>query len=134
MGAFTEIDKVLIPEEHIGRGKRPHEHVVALWYMHSLFHGGAPREIKAFDERFRKDRPLHLVLHPPFEKAEKLEKSVVQGKQGELECDGIAVRESERHQRSNIEHQSSYEIRLNQSVPFGVAAWKATYVTSLMAS
>ena len=128
--AFSDVDKVLIPEKNIGRGKFAHENVIALWHARSAVNEGTPREVENHADRFQRHRPLHLALHPPFENEKNLEKKVVEGKLGKLECDGISATETQKNERSNIEHQSSYAIRTHPTAPFGVVTWHATYVFS----
>ena len=64
---FREVDKLLIPEQNLGSGKRPLENVRDAWYMHSMIDNGKPRRIEdirklgvAYVQRIRP------ILHPPF--------------------------------------------------------------------
>jgi hypothetical protein len=123
--AFKEVDKLLIPETELTAGKQPLEHVRDAWYMHSSIDSGKPRHIAdihklevAYIQRIRP------ILHPPFVGEKKLDKTVVDCKLGKVECEGMAAEETEKHEGSDIQYNSSYTIYLHPKAPFGVAAWQ----------
>ncbi len=67
---------------------------------------------------------IRTILHPPFAGEKKLGTTAVQCKLGEVECQSIAAEETEKHEGSDIEYLSSYTIYLQETAPFGVAAWQ----------
>lgn len=125
--SFLEVDKLLIPQRHLGAGKQPLQHLRDAWYMHSAVDNGKPRQLGdkekadiAYVQRVRS------ILHPPFENLVEKDKTTLACKLGDVVCDRVRAEETEARPGGKIKYESTYVICLHPQAPFGVAAWHAT--------
>jgi len=115
-GVAEIIAKVLVPEKHLKRGESPLEHVLRGWVKEGR---GKPKKLD--DAASFNDSPLPLVLSGPLKDARPLEKEVVDGKLGRLECEGVTGRlEIKLPERGTIE--AAVQSRLHPKAPFGVVS------------
>jgi hypothetical protein len=121
---FTDIDKLLIPEQQLAKGKEPLKHVVKAWHKHSMI-DGAERQIEDLSgPGARYLKKLNPMLHGPFDAAKELAAVSIDGKLGELDCKGITASEKI-EQDGGFTIDSTYSLRLHDKAPFGVVAWEA---------
>jgi hypothetical protein len=122
---WIEVNKLLIPEKHLGKGKEPLENVVKWWMKHSMVADGTPQQVKDLKGQgavyVTRARPM---LHGPFQMPEKLDKVPVESKLGKLECEGLVAREKTDDTQSKVSYDSKYTIRLHPDAPFGVVTWQ----------
>ncbi len=125
--AFKEVDKLLIPEERIGAGKKPLEHLREAWHMHTSIENGKPRRLETKETTdITYVHRVRSILHPPFENAETGDAVVVDCRLGKVTCERVTAAEKDTLPGSDIEYGSSYAICLHEDAPFGVTAWQAT--------
>ena len=124
---FTDIDKLLIPEHRLAKGKEPLKHVLKAWHKHSMG-DGPPRKIEDFagESGALYLRKLNPSLHGPFETTKELEPVRIDSKLGKLECKGITASEKI-EQGGGVTIHSTYLIRLHNKAPFGVVSWEAKW-------
>lgn len=122
---FISADKLLIPEEHLAKGKDPIKHVLRLWTKHSQIDGGQPFQTEDLSGKAAQIRlqSLTVFLHGPFlGRIDKLSPEVIETKLGKLACKGVRSNEDLMY-RDGRSKQWSYSIRLHEQAPFGVVAW-----------
>jgi hypothetical protein len=117
--SFTDIDKLLIPEEHLAKGKEPLKHVVKSWHKHSL-DGGAAQQVEDVKQRLQQ---LQTYLHGPFKATKELEAVRIDSTLGKLDCKGIAASETIEEGGATVA-AVTYSIRLHEKAPFGVVGWE----------
>ena len=119
---FVDVDKLLIPERHLGKGKDPLAHVIKWWTQHSM-HDGMPKEVPLkpapSEGHIQKLRPL---LHAPYQVSRGLDPATVDGKLGDLRCKGVSAKETSDAMGASFE--STFTIRTHEKVPFGVVSWE----------
>ena len=115
--------KLLIPEEHLGKGKEPLKHTLKGWRKHSAINNGLLQEIKdplgsgaAFLKKY-----LTPYLRGPIDGAEKLEIATVDSNLGKLECAGLVVKEK-RMTGSGATIHYTHTVRLHERSHFGVVS------------
>jgi hypothetical protein len=114
------ISKVLVPEEHLGRGKSSGEHLIRGWVKQD---DNEPREIKELQTLPGYVMLAGYLAGPPHNFQE-LDKVEIDGKLGKQVCGGISgVQE---FQYGNQTFKIHFENRFHEKAPFGVvsAAWK----------
>ncbi|NQU22763.1 MAG: hypothetical protein HQ567_15910 [Candidatus Nealsonbacteria bacterium] len=106
--------KALIPEEHLGKGKAPLDHVIRAWIRRAESDPKELEDPKNFDKG-----PLPMVLAPPSKDAKQLEEKTVDSDLGELSCPGVTGT-TKFKARETID--VTLETRLHPKSPFGVVA------------
>jgi hypothetical protein len=122
----TDVNKLLIPEKNLGKGKDPLEHVLKAWHKNSMVAGGTPQQIedlKAPGARYLNN--VRPYLHGPSKTAEKLGNVAIKSKLGELECEGTTGNQKIDDTLSMLSYDYTYTIRLHDMAPFGVVTWEA---------
>jgi len=123
------IEKLLIPEQHLGKGKSPLAHVRKGWLKISSEFGGNPQPIKDLSaERLRRYNLFRIDLYGAFKTPKTLDKVIVESKLGKLECEGVTSQEKWSINPSII-YDFTYVIRLHETAPFGVVSHETTRAT-----
>ncbi len=118
------VEKLLIPEEHLMKGKEPLKHVVQAWQKHSMIENNKPRRIMDLEGSGAAHlKGIQPFLHGPYENIEKLEPLSIETKLGKLLCEGIKA--NEKTDQGGAAFDSTFTIRLHENAPFGVVAWEA---------
>ena len=119
---IRNVYKLLIPEEHLGKGGEPLKHVVKAWYKDGK---GNPTENKNLYVLVGAARYklLDSFFHGPFGSATELEAAAIESQLGKLDCKGIAVNETTRLEEELLDG-AIYSIRLHEKAPFGVVLWE----------
>jgi hypothetical protein len=113
------ITKVLVPENHLGRGKSPGEHLIQGWVK---FGDSAPQEFH--DLRSPLVAAQGLFLAGPPKEVKDLKQTEINGKLGILQCEGVTGQFVEEQEGGNV--YRTFENRLHSTAPFGVVVslWK----------
>jgi len=122
--AYTLIEKLLIPEEHLAKGKSPLDHIAKAWRQHSQL-GDMPKQIDVSggaEGYIKSGNIAGPFLHGPFKSENELDAVRIDSKLGELECKGISAFEKI-EQQSGVTLESNFTIRLHENSPFGVISW-----------
>lgn len=106
--------KVLVPEEHLGTGKRPLDHVIQGWTK------SGDSKAQKFDPKSLKGGHILFLLAPPLEKVETLGEVEVTSKLGTVKCPSV------RQSGKLLDSQVVFETRLNSKSPFGVVTCQFT--------
>lgn len=121
---IDHIDKLLIPEESLQKGKQPLKQV---YKLHRQY--GKDRRILRIEDREKLQQlpdkantALRMFLHGPYKEWQHVPDEVIESKLGEQNCEGI--RATETTKRRNISDDAEYIIRLHPEAPFGVVQWK----------
>ena len=109
----SDFIKVLVPEQHLGKGKSPRQHIVRAWIRQE---DGEPMPVKDFEDP--RAMALALYLADPPNKPGEIEKIEIDSKLGKLQCVG-ASGELEFKRRSGAV-TFNFENRLHSKAPFGV--------------
>jgi hypothetical protein len=125
--AFTDVDKLLIPEKLLTKNGAPIKHIIRAWHKSSTIADGKVLDTQDFDRQTAKYflPKLTHYLHGPFENPQMLKSTVVESKLGPLECDGILARERGPARFANGTSDTQYTIRIHKDAPFGVVTWEA---------
>jgi hypothetical protein len=116
----TLIRKLLIPEKYLKKGENPTQHVVRGWAKYD-------------NEDVERAVPLHgrwpAYLAGPFQDEKQLDKQLVEGKLGSLECAGSTgwIQFSEGPLTSKV----TFETRLHDKAPFGVLSTRMKFEMSV---
>ena len=117
------IAKYLIPEEHLGRGKSPGEHVLRGWVKVG---DREPLEIKEFPTK-----PQRLsngaALFGPLANSKELENVEIDTTLGKLTCAGITGELEVRRPDNGAVAKYHFELRLHEKAPFGVVTSVSEY-------
>jgi hypothetical protein len=120
------IDKVLIPEEHLGKGKTPLDHFIRGWKRRS--EKGERQKMSSLSSNNR--RALTLILSDPLRDAKPLPRVEVESKLGKVLCNGVAgsldIDLMSRTRRAMLED------RLHADAPFGLVSSHGYFETELM--
>jgi hypothetical protein len=124
---FVRITKILIPEEHIGRGKSPIEHVVRGWAKQG---DDEPQEFK--DAKLLQSGRMipAWYLAGPAQNGKELDQAESDSKLGKLACVGVTG--DHEFQRDNVTTKIHFESRLHEKAPFGVVnvVWKFEHLVN----
>ena len=109
-GPLKNTYKVLVPEQHLGRGKSPLNHVVRGWFKGS----GEPKVLNSKNN----GGFIMIALASPLKDVAELKEEVIVSKLGELACPGIKT--TGKFPVSKIDWEVTFETRLHPKAPFGV--------------
>lgn len=115
------LNKALIPEKHLGRGKAPVENIIRAWNK------TGDEEVKSLtDMKSPQAGVFQILLTGPDANATKLEPITLENaKLGKLESAGeLATRE---YDQSQTKVKATYEHRLSDKAPFGVVSTKIKF-------
>jgi len=116
----SHVIKTLVPENDLGKGKSPLDHVVRTWIKAG---NGEATEVK--DLKSPEAQALRLFLAGASKPALEVEKVEIDSKLGKLECAGVSG-EYEVESGNGITGSVTYENRLHDKAPFGLvtALWR----------
>lgn len=112
----VQVLKLLIPEQHQHKGKKPHEHVIKGWMKDG---GSDPEKLSDSEHKF-----LVELLLGPLEDVKKLEKKkVVDYQEGQFRCE-VEITGRKEFDVGPVKMHFAFSIWPHKEVPFGVAAVK----------
>jgi hypothetical protein len=114
-----EIYKVLVPEKFLGKGQSPLSHVLQAWIQR-----GKEAPQKMADPNDINVGPLPIILSGPWTNPQKLDKVAIDGKLGNLQCEGVQGTIAFKMGKIG-DMTCKLEERLHENSPFGVVscAW-----------
>lgn len=118
---IKNVYKLLIPEEHLGRGKEPLKHVLKAWYKDGEGKAIENKDLAVLVGAARY-KLLGQFVHRPFGSVTELEAAAIESQLGKLVCKGVAVNETT-PLKGEVEG-ATYSIRLHEKAPFGVVLWE----------
>jgi len=124
-GGTKQVIKVLIPEKFLAKGETPLDHAIRAWKWAKG--EGEPEKMK--DLRDPDDAPIHVILSGPLKDAKQLPKAEVEGKLGELLCEGVTG-SLELKLSGGATFRYVLENRMHRRAPFGIVTsrWTETIV------
>jgi hypothetical protein len=111
------VAKVLVPEDQLGKGKTPLDHCKKGWIR---FEPKEAKELKDFTSRDA--GPIPAFIASPLKEAKPLKSMTVMTGLGKIECKGETG--SIDYKQGTNDVKVSYETRLSDKSPFGVASSK----------